>query len=211
MAWKIGGRDHLRARRVGVRRRRRRAVAARWPEGDPGVGRRRAPDAARSPTPTASTSCPRSSDSARRIGTRARAASIVGLTRNTHDRPRRAGGRRRDGVPDARRARGDAGGSGLCRSRRSRSMAAPRPTRCCCSFKPTCSACRCAGRSCAKRPRSAPRTSPGLAVGYWDGLDDVRRNWALDREFAPSMPEPQKERLYAGWKKAVTRSLAWED
>ncbi len=51
----------------------------------------------------------------------------------------------------------------------------------------------------------------GLAVGYWKGLDDVTRNWALDREFSPNMAEPQKERLYAGWKKAVTRSLAWED
>jgi glycerol kinase len=51
----------------------------------------------------------------------------------------------------------------------------------------------------------------GLAVGYWDGLDDVRRNWALDREFAPQMPDPERERLYAGWKKAVARSLNWED
>jgi glycerol kinase len=51
----------------------------------------------------------------------------------------------------------------------------------------------------------------GLAVGYWDGLDDVRRNWALDREFAPQRPQADVERLYAGWKKAVARSLAWED
>jgi glycerol kinase len=27
----------------------------------------------------------------------------------------------------------------------------------------------------------------GLAVGYWDGFEDVTRNWALDREFRPSM------------------------
>ena len=27
----------------------------------------------------------------------------------------------------------------------------------------------------------------GLAVGYWDGFDDVTRNWALDREFRPAM------------------------
>ena len=27
----------------------------------------------------------------------------------------------------------------------------------------------------------------GLAVGYWDGFDDVRSNWALDREFPPAM------------------------
>jgi len=50
----------------------------------------------------------------------------------------------------------------------------------------------------------------GLAVGYWNGLDDVRRNWALDREFRPSMPADTRERLYAGWKKAVGRSLDWE-
>ena len=49
----------------------------------------------------------------------------------------------------------------------------------------------------------------GLAVGYWDGLDDVRRNWALDREFSPAMNAETRERGYRGWKKAVTRSLAW--
>ena len=51
----------------------------------------------------------------------------------------------------------------------------------------------------------------GLAVGYWNGLEDVTTNWALDREFRPAMAEAQREKLYAGWKKAVTRSLAWED
>ena len=51
----------------------------------------------------------------------------------------------------------------------------------------------------------------GLAVGFWDGLDDVRRNWALDREFAPQRPQSDTERLYAGWKKAVERSLAWAE
>ncbi len=50
----------------------------------------------------------------------------------------------------------------------------------------------------------------GLAVGYWDGLDDVRRNWKLDREFAPQKDKATSERLYSGWKKAVSRSLDWE-
>lgn len=50
----------------------------------------------------------------------------------------------------------------------------------------------------------------GLAVGYWDGFDDVARNWALDREFRPSMDPTERERLYTGWKKAVGRSLDWE-
>ena len=51
----------------------------------------------------------------------------------------------------------------------------------------------------------------GLAVGYWDGLDDVRRNWALDREFAPQRPRAEVDHLYAGWKKAVSRSLGWAE
>jgi glycerol kinase len=51
----------------------------------------------------------------------------------------------------------------------------------------------------------------GLATGYWDGLDDVRRNWALDREFSPQRPKSDSDRLYAGWRKAVERSLAWAD
>ena len=50
----------------------------------------------------------------------------------------------------------------------------------------------------------------GLAVGYWNGLDDVTKNWALDREFRPSMDPAHREKLYAGWKKAVERSLDWE-
>jgi glycerol kinase len=51
----------------------------------------------------------------------------------------------------------------------------------------------------------------GLAVGYWEGLDDVSRNWSLDREFRPSMPADERDRRYRGWQKAVSRSLAWAD
>ena len=50
----------------------------------------------------------------------------------------------------------------------------------------------------------------GLAVGYWDSLDDVRRNWALDREFRPAMDEPTRSRLTSGWARAVARSLDWD-
>lgn len=51
----------------------------------------------------------------------------------------------------------------------------------------------------------------GLAVGYWDGLDDVRRNWALDREFSPLRSRHEVDDLYAGWKKAVSRSRGWAE
>jgi glycerol kinase len=51
----------------------------------------------------------------------------------------------------------------------------------------------------------------GLAVGYWDGLADVARNWALDREFKPAMSAAERDRLYGRWKIAVSRSLDWAE
>ncbi|HXY33421.1 MAG TPA: glycerol kinase GlpK [Planctomycetaceae bacterium] len=51
----------------------------------------------------------------------------------------------------------------------------------------------------------------GLAVGFWQDQGDVRRNWALDRQFKPAMPAEKREQLYARWKKAVARSLDWEE
>jgi glycerol kinase len=46
----------------------------------------------------------------------------------------------------------------------------------------------------------------GLAVGYWKDTGDVTRNWALDREFKPAMAPADRDRLYRGWQKAVSRS-----
>jgi glycerol kinase len=51
----------------------------------------------------------------------------------------------------------------------------------------------------------------GLAVGFWKDQEDVRRNWALDREFKPAMAADKRQQLYSRWKKAVARSLDWED
>jgi glycerol kinase len=49
----------------------------------------------------------------------------------------------------------------------------------------------------------------GLAVGFWESTDEVTKNWALDREFTPSMDADTREARYRGWKKAVARSLDW--
>jgi glycerol kinase len=51
----------------------------------------------------------------------------------------------------------------------------------------------------------------GLAVGYWQDLDDVARNWALDREFTPKMDLMERQRRCRGWRRAVERSLNWEE
>jgi glycerol kinase len=50
----------------------------------------------------------------------------------------------------------------------------------------------------------------GLAVGFWSSTDDVKRNWALDREFKPAMPAEKRSSLCRRWKRAVERTLGWE-
>ncbi|SKA87374.1 glycerol kinase [Agreia bicolorata] len=51
----------------------------------------------------------------------------------------------------------------------------------------------------------------GLAVGYWDNLDDLRNNWQEDKRWTPNMDDAERERLYRNWKKAVTKTLDWVD
>jgi glycerol kinase len=49
----------------------------------------------------------------------------------------------------------------------------------------------------------------GLAVGYFSGLDELRKNWAVDRTWKPKCGQEKREELYGLWKKAVTRSFDW--
>jgi glycerol kinase len=51
----------------------------------------------------------------------------------------------------------------------------------------------------------------GLATGFWKGLDELRQNWKADRQWKPSWSEDKREATYAGWKKAVERTLNWVD
>ena len=49
----------------------------------------------------------------------------------------------------------------------------------------------------------------GLAVGFWNGKDDVVKNWALDKEFTPAMSEEERTKELAGWHQAVNTTLGW--
>ena len=51
----------------------------------------------------------------------------------------------------------------------------------------------------------------GIAVGYWDGEQDVIDNWAEDKRWEPQMDAEERDRLYRQWKKAVTRTFDWVD
>jgi glycerol kinase len=49
----------------------------------------------------------------------------------------------------------------------------------------------------------------GLAVGFWKNLDELRLNWGKEKEWMPQMEVSQRDILYAGWKKAVSRTFDW--
>ena len=49
----------------------------------------------------------------------------------------------------------------------------------------------------------------GLAVGFWNKMEDLRANWGKDHEWTPQMNEIEREKNYQGWKKAVTRTFDW--
>jgi glycerol kinase len=51
----------------------------------------------------------------------------------------------------------------------------------------------------------------GLAVGYWHGTSELRDHWGQDRAWTPAMDADQREKLYSGWKKAVSRTFDWID
>lgn len=65
------------------------------------------------------------------------------------------------------------------------------------------------------RPKVAETTAlgaayaAGLAVGFWENVDDLRSNWAKDKEWSPMMDSMLRDKEYAGWKKAVTRTFDW--
>ena len=65
------------------------------------------------------------------------------------------------------------------------------------------------------RPKVAETTAlgaayaAGLAVGFWNDFDELRANWGQDHEWQPQMESETRQKLYTGWKKAVTRTFDW--
>lgn len=65
------------------------------------------------------------------------------------------------------------------------------------------------------RPRYTETTvlgaayAAGLTVGVWRTVDDLRTQWAKDKEWQPSLDPNVREQRYRDWKRAVTRTFAW--
>jgi glycerol kinase len=51
----------------------------------------------------------------------------------------------------------------------------------------------------------------GLAVGFWSDTEELRSNWRESQRWSPTWTDEQREDGYAGWSKAVQRTLDWVD
>ena len=67
------------------------------------------------------------------------------------------------------------------------------------------------------RPRVTETTAlgaafaAGIAVGFWDGQQDVIDIWTEGKRWTPEMPGFERDQLYRNWKKAVTKTMGWVD
>ncbi|MGC1408779.1 MAG: glycerol kinase GlpK [Acetobacteraceae bacterium] len=65
------------------------------------------------------------------------------------------------------------------------------------------------------RPRTIETTAlgaayaAGLAVGYWNDLEDLRHNWGITHTWTPAVADSRRHALVQSWRKAVGRSLDW--
>ena len=65
------------------------------------------------------------------------------------------------------------------------------------------------------RPKVAETTAlgaayaAGLAVGFWNNLEDLRENWQIDNTWNPHMEAENRQKLFDGWLKAVERTFGW--
>ena len=49
----------------------------------------------------------------------------------------------------------------------------------------------------------------GLAVGYFENVQDIKEKWVIDRIFSPEIDEDLRMEKLDGWKKAVQCSFGW--
>ena len=49
----------------------------------------------------------------------------------------------------------------------------------------------------------------GLATGFWESKEEIKKSWNLEKCFTAQMEENQREQKYKRWKRAVERSMEW--
>ncbi len=63
--------------------------------------------------------------------------------------------------------------------------------------------------SCVETTAMGAAYLAGLAVNYWSGKEDVRKNWSMDRTFKSEISEEERKEMVLGWNKAVKYCYGW--
>eukprot|EP00936_MAST-01D_sp_MAST-1D-sp1_P002821 g2821.t1 len=63
--------------------------------------------------------------------------------------------------------------------------------------------------ACPEATAQGAAYAAGLAVGFWNDLEQLRSNWKAEQSFKPTMESKRRDELVSGWNKAVQRSLDW--
>lgn len=51
----------------------------------------------------------------------------------------------------------------------------------------------------------------GLAVGFWESIDEIQSQWIIEKEFQPALEKDQVNKMINSWHRAVERSQAWTE
>lgn len=51
----------------------------------------------------------------------------------------------------------------------------------------------------------------GIAVGFWDGLEELQGKAEIEKNFTPANDEAKRQRRYNGWKRAVKCAQVWAE
>ncbi len=51
----------------------------------------------------------------------------------------------------------------------------------------------------------------GLAIGFWEDLNALPENWAVDKTWQPRMSAADRQKGIEGWMKAIERTFHWVD
>jgi glycerol kinase len=51
----------------------------------------------------------------------------------------------------------------------------------------------------------------GIAVNFWNGIDDVKKQWQIDRTFTPQLKSEDVQSYIKGWHRAVKAAESWAD
>ncbi len=63
--------------------------------------------------------------------------------------------------------------------------------------------------SCVETTAMGAAYLAGLAMGYWQNTDEIRKNWAVDRSFSPAISAEERAKRIKNWKRAVACTSGW--